>query len=345
MSSHRGLATIFMILSCAASQPVLCAQDDWAGGLVDQKKLDFGVVATGSSAVRTITVTNGLNTQVHIAQVTTACRCAEAGRPSKTLLQPGEKSTISVSINTRSFRQQRDTALTIVFDAPQFAEVRIPVSVYIRTDVVLDPGKADFGAVDEGSSASRKLQISYAGRPEWKILEVRSQNKSLVTTVTEKKREVTPADGINVLYELDVRLASDMPQGRILEYLTLVTDDAANPYVPVLVEGRVVPDIVISNPSISLRTIPAGQEVVASLVIKGNRPFAVESVDFGTMTEFFRTEVSQDNAKLHVLKLTFRTASGEGRFVQPMSVKIRGRKQPLPFTVSGTVVAPNSNSR
>ena len=289
-----------------------------------------------------VTITNRLNTQLHIAQVTTACRCAEAGRPSRTLLQPGEQATINVSINTRSFRQQRDTALNIVFDAPQFADVRIPVSVYIRTDMVFEPGKVDFGSVDTGSGASRKLQITYAGRPEWQILEVRSQNPLISTTLNQTRRETTPADGINVVYELNVSLAEDAPDGEILEYLTLVTDDAASPFVPLLVEGKVVPDIVISNPSISLRTVPVGQQVTASLVVKGNKPFRVAAVDFGRLQKYFEVELSDEEARLHVLKLRFLTQSGTGRFQEPMTLTIAGREQPLTFSVSGTVVAGNN---
>ncbi len=333
------LSTVLLISSLTLFLPCLSAQDDWAAKLVDQSKIDFGVVATGSSAVRNVTITNRLNTQLHIAQVTTACRCAEAGRPTKTLLQPGEQATISVSINTRSFRQQRDTALNIAFDSPQFADVRIPVSVYIRTDMVFEPGKVDFGSVDAGSGASRKLQITYAGRPQWQILEVRSKNPLITAVLNETKRETAPADGINVVYELNVSLADEAPAGDILEYLTLVTDDAASPFVPMLVEGTVVPDIVISNPSISLRTFPIGQQVTASLVVKGTRPFRISAVDFGRLQPYFEVELSDEEARLHVLKLKFLTESGTGRFQEPMKLTIAGREQPLEFSVSGTVVA------
>ena len=41
--------------------------------------------------------------------------------------QPGEQATIEVRMNTVNFEKQRDTSLSIIIDAPQFAEVRIPI--------------------------------------------------------------------------------------------------------------------------------------------------------------------------------------------------------------------------
>jgi hypothetical protein len=84
----------------------------------------------------------------------------EADNPSKTLLQPGEKATIEVRMNTTNFEKQRDTTLSIFIDAPQYAEVRIPISAYIRTDVVFDPGKVEFARIEYGTepvAASRSI--------------------------------------------------------------------------------------------------------------------------------------------------------------------------------------------
>ena len=72
-------------------------------------------------------------------------------------------------MNTERFVRRKDSNLIVTFDRPYYARVTIPITAYIRTDVVLSPGSATFGAVEQGKSAKRDIAISYAGRADWKI--------------------------------------------------------------------------------------------------------------------------------------------------------------------------------
>ncbi|MCA9065519.1 MAG: DUF1573 domain-containing protein, partial [Planctomycetaceae bacterium] len=133
-----------------AYQQVGFAQGNWAEGLIDTQKVDFGVVATGSDVGKVITVRNTLRSQVHISSIQRSCPCLIYKGPGKTILEPGEETTIELSMDTRKFKHKRDVTLSVYFDAPQFAEVRIPVSAYIRTDVVFEPGRVEFGNLNFG---------------------------------------------------------------------------------------------------------------------------------------------------------------------------------------------------
>jgi len=57
-----------------------------------------------------------------------------------------------------------------------------PIQAYIRTDVVLTPGGVDFQGVTQGSAVTRKLNIAYAGRDDWKIHEVINKSPHLETS-------------------------------------------------------------------------------------------------------------------------------------------------------------------
>jgi len=323
-----GFATIVLI----GTSPAVLAQANWAEEMVSPRKLEFGVIATGSEAVRVITIENKTSATVHISSTNTACRCAEASSPGRDLLQPGEKTTIEVRMNTRSFKQQRDTSLTILFDAPQFAEVRIPISAYIRTDVVFEPGKVDFGKREFLAGGTMKVNIAYAGRADWQIRDIKITNSDLTANLKELSR-----GGGSVNYELEITLSPETRPGRIRDLITLITDDATNPYVPLLVEATVVPDITISNPNIAIRSMKPGQTTTVKVVMQGSKPFLIEDVDCRTMGDCFKVKMSEKENTLQVVEMEFTAPDTPGKFTEEMIVKVKGRKDVLRFVVSGHI--------
>ena len=330
---RSGFAAVLLVVTSSSA----LAQGSWAERLVDTTKLEFGVIATGSEALKIVTIENTTGSTVQIGGFSTACRCAEASQPrgrEKTTLQPGEQTTIEVRMNTRAFKQQRDTTLTIQFISPQFAEVRIPISAYIRTDVVFDPGKVEFGKVEFLAGKEVPVKIAYAGRQDWKIVDVKISNQGLKASLKETERA-----GGRVGYELVMKLSPEARPGRIRDIVTLVTDDATNPHVPLLVEGEVVPDISISNPNIAIRALKPGETTTVKLVVQGTKPFLVEDVDCRDLNDCFEVRMSEKENKVQVVELEFTAPNNPGKFSQQMvvKVKIKDREDQIPFTVSGTI--------
>ena len=238
----RFVGTLLLGLSLLLAGPFLAgpsvhAQDNhWAEQMFDKLEHDFGVVARGADTRYRLKITNKYQPAVHIAEVKTSCGCT-AAKPSKDLLASLETAYIEITMDTKKFQQQKDSSVTVVIDQPQYAEVRIPIKAYIRPDVVLTPGGADFGPVGRGAAQERKIGVAYAGRGNWKIKDVSSKNPNVATRVVETRRDAT-----NVNYDLYVSLKETAPLGELREQLTLVTDDASNPYIPVMVTGRVCTD-------------------------------------------------------------------------------------------------------
>lgn len=320
-------ASISICTSTAYSQ-------DWADRLVEPKRLDFGVIATGSESLKLLTIENTTGAVVHISGTAPGCQCVIPGAPSQNTLQPGEKSTIEVRMNTRSFKQQRDTYLTISFDAPQFATVRIPVSAYIRTDVVFTPGKIDFGTREVGTGGEVTCKIAYAGRADWKILDIKYSNKNLNAVLKEISRN--PGLG-TVDFDLTMTLAPEARAGRIREIVTIVTDDAASPNVPLMVEAIVKPDIRLANDSIGMGALKPGEVKSVQVVVQGTRPFVVEDVDCPKLQDCFKIGLDPQEKKLQIVKLEFTAPDSPGKFAEEMVVKIKGRDDTYRFTVSGEI--------
>lgn len=325
---HVGLAITATLLSAQT----VSAQVGWAEQLVDTQRIDFGVVATGAETSRTVTIRNTTTATVHISGVSTACTCAQAGQPSTNLLQPGQEATIELRLNTVQFSKKRDTSMTIVFDSPQYASVTIPVSAYIRTDVVFEPGIVRFGSVDFGAGAEVTVNVAYAGRPDWSINDIKIGHKDLTATLREVQRS-----GGRVDYALTMKLSPLARPQRLRDLITLVTDDAANPYVPLMVEGVVVPDISISPETVSIRPLSPGQTTTVKVVIRGKKAFLIEDINCVGMSDCFKVKLSDKPNVLHVVDIEFVAPNKPGRFTEQMVVRIGDREEPLHFQVSGII--------
>jgi hypothetical protein len=308
------------------------AVDDWADQMVKTKKIDFGVIATGSEARKYVEVHNIYNQTVHIASVRTTCGCS-AATPGKTTLEPGETSMVEVEMNTRKFRQRKDSNLIIQFDSPRFTEVRVPITAYIRSDVVFDPGMIRFGNVDYGQPAESKVSIAYAGRPDWEIVDVRfGSNSKLSADLQPTRREGGVVD-----YSLVVKLNQSAQPGRIRDLITLVTNDQTNPYVPLMVEGIVVPDITVTPSTVNVRTVAPGESQRFRIVVKGKKPFKIEDVDCENMADCFKAKIGDSTAPVQPVDIEFSAPNKPGKFSEEVIVKIAGRTEPLRFHVTGLI--------
>src|SRR5207249_2975864 len=94
---------------------------------------NFGVVARGADTRYRFAVKNVYQETVHIASVRTSCGCT-AAKPNQDTLLSRETAYIEVTMDTRKFEHQKDSSITVLFDAPFTAEVRLPISAYIRSD-------------------------------------------------------------------------------------------------------------------------------------------------------------------------------------------------------------------
>lgn len=304
----------------------------WTDQVVDTKKIDFGVIATGSENPRPITISNTLQSTIHIREVKTSCQCAIVTQPSTYTLQPGESVTIDVRMNTRQFKQRKDSNVVVVFDSPQYYELRIPVTAYIRTDVVFDPGMIRFGNVDQGSPASSTVSIAYAGRNDWDIVDIKIENPNITATLHPGTRAAGRAD-----YSLEVKLNDAAKAGRMRDVITLVTNDQSNPYVPLMIEGTIVPDLTVSQDVYYVQPLSAGQTAQIRVVVRGRRPFRIEDVDCETMGDCFKATITDSERTVHLVPIEFSAPNKPGKFTENMIVKIAGRAEPLRFMVAGVI--------
>jgi hypothetical protein len=283
---------------------------------------DFGVVARGAKAEFRFTVENIYEEDAHIQSVSSSCGCSTP-QVNRQLLKTWEKAEVLVTLDTRAFLGQKDATIKVVFDQPFPAEVQLPIHAYIRSDVVVQPGAVQFGAVNQGAEAKQSLSVTYAGRDDWRIDRVECANPSIEAQVVETSRTQTGQFGQlgqtsiagQVGYSLSVRLKKDAPPGYIQDQLVLVTNDnnARAARVPVSIEGLVVAALSVRPSPLLMGVTDVDQPVTRNLVVQGRLPFRIVAVRCGD--ERFQGATPGDSKLAHVVPVTFsgkRASDSEG---------------------------------
>jgi hypothetical protein len=251
------------------------AAQDWALDMFHHHTdVNFGTVARGAKVEHRFTVENIYKEDAHIASVASSCNCTKPSL-TKTYLRTWDKAEVVCTIDTKSFLGHREAAVKVKFDQPFEAEVILHVSVFIRGDVVVQPGEIDFGAVRQGAHATRQVAISYAGLANWEISAIETSNRYLDIHAVESGRSAG-----QVTYDLTVSLKESMPAGYLKDQLILVTNDtdAYSSRVPVAIEGVILPSISVRPSPLLMGVATTGQLVTKTLVVQSHAPFRVVNV-------------------------------------------------------------------
>ena len=236
---------------------------------------------------------------VHIAGVRVSCGCTTP-KIEKEWLKTYEKGAIIATINSQKFLGRQQSMITVTIDKPLYAQVQLHVKVYIRSDIVLEPPGAVLGSIDSGSAVEKTITARHTSSSDWQIVEVKSSNPHLSAEAVETQRS-----GGQVAYQVKVRLDKDMPPGYIREHLVLVTNDQQSREIPLLVEGQVLSELVISPSSLFLGSVRPGEKVTKQIVVRGKKPFRITSVSGDCQCLQF-TAPDKDLAKpLHLVPVTF----------------------------------------
>lgn len=324
-------------------------QLNWAEEMFDNLNHEFGVVARGADVVWRIKVTNKYEQTIHISEAHTSCNCISA-RVLNNTLKTWEEGIIEIRLNTLQYSRERNANVIVTIDQPAYMQVTLPIHAYIRTDVVIEPGSAVLGTVSQGESGpEHKLRVSYAGSPNWRISEAKTRNPNLLCAVRELQRQ-SNGGSANIVYELSVKLSPNMPAGDLREQIMLMTNDANSPQIPVLVEGRVIAEYSITPPSIVLKGMKPGDKEEVKIVIRGQKPFAVEKIESNSGSEAYQVKLPQKD-RLHIIQMLnviINAPEKPGALEEVFTVTVAGAtpdsKKSIEFKLTGKVLPGEASS-
>ena len=125
----------------------------WADALFAEKGHDFGPVPRGAKVRHPFVLTNRLAEPVSIVDVRASCGCT-AGRAERLDRPAGRVGDHRGRDGHPNFTARKVTTLIVDVRTAsgREAEVRLGVSSTILSDIVLNPGTIDFGAVARGQA-------------------------------------------------------------------------------------------------------------------------------------------------------------------------------------------------
>ena len=299
LSRHRLPAQILcVLLFCLATSPTTAIAENWAEKMFPVRSHDFRSVGRGAKSEYRFEITNPYEQDVHIASVRTSCGCTTPTINKRTL-RTHETGEIIAALNTDSFIGQKSATVTVTFDRPSFAEVKLKVSGYIRTDISFDPPEMNFGEFQSGETPEREVTITHVGNPNWEITDVRSHCRQLKVRLLSVERSSRKVE-----YRMSVRLEGAMPDGEMRERITLISNDPNFPTTEMLLFGRSEPLVSVSPAAVSLGDVTAEGIKEQRLIVKSEEPFEVRNV----LCEDPRIEfeVGAGKKKVHFVKMRFR---------------------------------------
>jgi hypothetical protein len=328
------LRTIFLALVvCAQFALGPLAAQEWAEKMFNKMEHDFGTVARGAETIYRFEITNLYKQPMKILGVRSSCGCTSPTIENNTI-NTYEKAYLVAKFNTHTFVGLHGATLTVSFGAPYPAEVQVRVHGNIRGDVVFSPGAIEFGKVDEGELREQRINVSYAGRADWKIVDITNDNDYF-----EVEMEEAPRTSGKVNYNLIVRLKDNVPTGFIKDQLTVITNDnrADSQRIPLFVGGHVVPEISVTPETLVLGNVKAGEPVTRKVVVRGKKPFKILDVNCGDNCFSFNSD--QESKELHLVEITYRPGDQPGPVKVPVTITTDRPNRNAALTVSAEVIA------
>lgn len=308
--------------------------EQWAYKMFAETHHDFGIVSRNAKTEHSFVIENCFEEDVHIASVRSSCGCTKPIIVKNTL-KSWEKSEIIAQFNTRSFIGTKSAAITVVIDRPYYAEVQLTVGGTIRSDIVVEPGEVRFGDVDYGTTKSVDLKVSYAGRRDWKITDIRGNSEFLQVKLDPATRQ-----GNLATYLMHIRLKDNADIGELHDELIVVTNDERDSTFTLPVTGRVVPPVQVSPTLVSLGEVPVGQQRQQRVVVRAKKPFSITAIDCEDSR--FQFTLPTGDKPVHVIPFVFtgdRNETDEGGAVkQKVIIKTSLGEMTAETTVAGRVI-------
>jgi hypothetical protein len=306
-------------LICLAGLAAQAAHAEaWVAKMFEEREHNFGTVARGADTVYRFPVKNIYKQDIELVSVRTSCGCTSPSLENK-LLKTYDVGYVVARFNTRTFTGMHGATLTVEVrwndnGVTRRGETQLRVNGNIRGDVVFKPGAIRFDAVEQGMAAEQRVEVTYAGRASWKIVDVRGASDDLEVELTQKQRYSG-----RVGYELLVRLKDSADAGYFNEQLVLVTNDDQYPRIPIHVAGRIIPQISVAPESVLLGDVTLGKQVSKKFIVRGKKPFRILSVECAE--DSFQFKVDDRASERHVVEIVFDAKKDVGNVKQTIHIE------------------------
>lgn len=304
--------------------------------LFPERSFDFGTVARGSKIHHTFKLINRTDQEIHIVDSRPKCGCTDVRLGARSI-PPGTQTIIEAVVDTTNFHDYKASGLTLVIDRPQFVEVDLNLTCFIRSDITLNPGQIDFGNTQRGEPRTTTLTLSYAGGvANWGIVKMVPHTDQVKARLEEQSRSI---DG-QVTYLLTAILQPSAKPGTLKDQLTLYTNDTSVPSIPISVTANVQTLVSVSPSIIPLGPLKPGQVIGKQVLVRsaGGQTFKLSNLK-SNRTELSAKPREQDARALHVVDLSIKAPAEKGPFHAVLEIASDLKNEPpAKLTIFANVV-------
>lgn len=315
----------------------------WYQNLTNDRTHHFGKVARASNQARLFEFVNNTGSDLYLTNVRTSCGCTKP-KIMTPHVKPGETAKLNAVFDTLNFYGERGATVTLslkkVGAYVEYGELQFSVKGNIRRDVVLSPGMFDFRDLANSEAAQKTAKVMYAGRSDWKILEVKSTNPNVQAEVREIDRKPTRG-ATATTYEMVVKVSDQQAAGPFNEVLTIVTNDPKTNGMPVKVSGNIKQMIDVAP--VTLGVVNMGQEIKKKLIVRSPQAISIDEVR--TKNGKLQFDPSEGKKTLHILTYTLDTSATDeiDDWITIVTTGDQKRETRVPFSVQ--IVAATTTSQ
>jgi hypothetical protein len=282
--------------------------DKWADALFTENRHDFGMVPRGVKVKHDFVMVNRLGESITIVNLRPSCGCT-SGRASVSQLGPGQSAVVEAEMDTRNFVGLKSTVLyvTLITASGREGEARLGVSSTILSDIVMNPGAIDFGAVARGQSPTRVITIDRINSPGWKFVRMVSASRAINAQLAETARTASSAS-----YALTVSMKPDAPTGFMRDEIRLISNDAEAPSIPLMVTAWIRGDLTAAPSVMALGQIHSAAGAQGRFIVRSSRPFAIRSIE-GAGDGFSTSPADATRQPMHVVTVAYKPEEGTTR--------------------------------
>ncbi|MDX2035676.1 MAG: DUF1573 domain-containing protein [Isosphaeraceae bacterium] len=301
MSSRLGFVVLALstLVTGGLATNRAAAQQSWADTVFSERAHDFGPVPRGATVRHPFVITNRTNVPIQILNLRVSCGCT-SGKASASVVEPGGTAIIEAQMDTRNFVGLKATTLFVTLAAGnETVEIGLGVQSNILSDIVLNPGQLDFGAVVRGQTPELQLTIDRIGNVNWRAVKMVSASKVLGATLQETQR-----GGDSVSYLLRVSIKPDAVAGPVRDEIVIHTNDPNAPSFPVLVTAAIRGELSATPSVLNLGSVESAGGVRGRYIVRASKPFKIVKIE--GEGDGFTVAKTDDNAKpLHLLNVVF----------------------------------------
>lgn len=324
---------LLLLAVMVVTSPRQVSAQAWFDSILPEKSFDFGTVARGSKLTHTFRLVNTTNYDIHIADSRTKCGCTDVKIGAHDI-PPGAQTVIEATLDTTKFVGFKPSGLTLVLDRPEFRELDLNFSCFIRGDVTLNPGAADFGSVARGGTPSLVLNLTYAGgQPSWDI----SRIHTISDHVKAQGKALAKGQG-TAQYQITVTLKPTAPAGFFKDEVTLLTSDPSSPSIPISVAANIQAGVTIFPSILNLGPIKAGSVVTKDILVRSTKPFKVMEVK--ARSGDLSAAAPEATLAMHRLKVTLKAPARTGPYHATLEIATDLKDEPPVRMTAFAVIVP-----